>query len=391
MTVFISYARANQAVAEQLRGDVERCHREVWVDRELTGGQSWWRTILHHIRNCDVFVVALSPEWVQSRACDLELRYALALRRPVLPVMVAKIDPRLAPPAVADAQILDYLQRSPETTFALRDALDTLPSAPPLPSVPPPEPQAPISYLHNIITALNAPTLDSGNQYWLWEQLQAALGEADDDERAGLLTLVRRLRKRRDLLPQLRSGIDAVLGTEAPPGERTVPRAHPVVWPAPTPRDVPAVSRRRRTWVGAAAVFVAVVACLAVIGDKGGEWKQHAHAMTTAPPTTAPTVPDTGRPDPADPQTPGSTPPEPTCTMPDLTGFFPDEAEGALRNGAPWRGQFDDSQTAFVSDQEMEGKILDQNPPPNTNMKCDDPVAVILGVLEDIPSPTELN
>ena len=77
--------------------------------------------------------------------------------------------------------------------------------------------------------------------------------------------------------------------------------------------------------------------------------------------------------------------------MPDLTGFFPDEAEGALRNGAPWRGQFDDSQTAFVSDQEMEGKILDQNPPPNTSMKCDDPVAVILGVLEDITSPTELN
>jgi len=74
MMVFISYARANQEAADQLRADVERCHRDALVDQELTSGQAWWLAILDHIRRCELFVVVLSPQWIRSKACELELR-----------------------------------------------------------------------------------------------------------------------------------------------------------------------------------------------------------------------------------------------------------------------------------------------------------------------------
>ena len=69
MTIFISYARRDETVVQALHVDIERSRREVWYDRELEGGQSWWDTILATIRSCDLFLFVLSPDSITSRAC----------------------------------------------------------------------------------------------------------------------------------------------------------------------------------------------------------------------------------------------------------------------------------------------------------------------------------
>ncbi len=347
MTVFISYARADQAAAEQLRADVERCHRDAWVDQELTGGQSWWRAILDHIRRCDVFVVVLSPQWVRSKACDLELRYAVELGRPVLPVMVAKIDPRLAPPAVADAQIVNFLQRSPEATFALRDALDTLPAAPPLPSPLPREPAAPISYLHNVLLMLNAPALEPADQRTLWQQLRAVLEETQADDRPELLDLARRFRRRPDLLPQLGSEIDELLGSPAGP-------------PAgPSGSNAPARARSRRglLWVAAGAAAAIVVAASVWIAVAGQD-------------PAGPTTPSDG--------SRSETPRKVTFTMPSLVYSRGDDAELALRS-VGWVGRLSRGDIS-VTDQRLDGTIVTQDPHAGTEVPTDVSVTVTIGV-----------
>lgn len=410
MTVFISYARANQVVAEQLRADVERCHRSAWVDRELTGGQSWWRTILHHIREADVFVVALSPQWVHSRACDLELRYALALRRPLLPVMVARTDPRLAPPVVADAQIIDYLSRSPETTFALRDALDALPAAPPLPAPLPPEPAAPISYLHNIVVMLNAPTLDPRSQYNMWHQLRAALDEAEDDEQAELAGLGLRLRKRRDLVPALRCEIDDVLGPPTSPDLHTPPAGAPV-WTAqtqlhslplptplpapPPPAEPPARSHRWLTWAAVPAVMVLLALSVWFASTVAGNEGAGPSRQTQTPSSTTSPSPITATPPGGDGNSGntgntgrrgGKTNPPPTITMPGLAGQAPDSAEQVLR-GAGWQGGLG-VQSEQVDDPSRHGIVLHQNPGPGATLGVSDPVLVTIGeYTEPTPEP----
>ncbi len=113
MAIFISYARHDRPAVEVLARDLERTRESVWMDNELTGGQAWWDTILSQIRACDLYVLALSPESLRSRACRLELQYALAVRRPLLPVQIRDVAISTAPQAVADTQIVDYRQRTP--------------------------------------------------------------------------------------------------------------------------------------------------------------------------------------------------------------------------------------------------------------------------------------
>ena len=81
MAVFISYSRIDQATVNVLARDVEELKGNVWIDRELEGGQAWWDTILSQIRECSLFVFALSPDSLKSRFCQTELRYAVALGR----------------------------------------------------------------------------------------------------------------------------------------------------------------------------------------------------------------------------------------------------------------------------------------------------------------------
>jgi hypothetical protein len=56
--IFVSYARRDRDAVDLLLQDMRRARHDVWVDEELTGGQSWWDTILGTIRGADLFVVA---------------------------------------------------------------------------------------------------------------------------------------------------------------------------------------------------------------------------------------------------------------------------------------------------------------------------------------------
>ena len=81
MRIFVCYARKDRSAVEAMVRDLGSGRTPDWIDNELTGGQAWWDTILGQIRACDLYVLALSPESLRSRACRLELQYALAVRR----------------------------------------------------------------------------------------------------------------------------------------------------------------------------------------------------------------------------------------------------------------------------------------------------------------------
>jgi len=119
MRIFISYARQDQAAVETLNADLERARVHVWMDEELTGGESWWDTILEQIRACDLYIFGLSPDSLRSGACKAELDYAIALDRPLLPVLVRDVAIQLAHPAIARTQMVDYRKRSMDSLLAL--------------------------------------------------------------------------------------------------------------------------------------------------------------------------------------------------------------------------------------------------------------------------------
>jgi hypothetical protein len=93
MKLFISYSRDDKAwVYEFWRVLGDKANHDAWIDRRLVPAQDWWHTILDNIEGCDCFIYVLSPKSVESIYCQAELKYALALNKPILPVMLKKCD-----------------------------------------------------------------------------------------------------------------------------------------------------------------------------------------------------------------------------------------------------------------------------------------------------------
>lgn len=213
MRIFVSYARRDRGAVDALLQDIRRARHDVWVDEELTGGQSWWETILGTIRGADLFVVALSPDWLASKACAAELQYAIACNRTVLSIMVARVSPQMAPPVIADSQIVDYVERTPDAAIGLVTALSTLPAAGPLPQPPPPHPPVPMSYMNTYRERVDQLALPFQQQSLLLSELRAHL--ADDDDRDSAMELIRRLRNRGDITESIAKEIDGLVATTA--------------------------------------------------------------------------------------------------------------------------------------------------------------------------------
>src|SRR3954454_20635760 len=120
--LFVSYSRKDEAAVRKLIADLGQAHLWVWHDQELRGGDPWWQDILRRIRQCDVFLFALSKNSLTSKPCLAELSYARALGLPVLPVQVGPVgNLRLTP--VADLRVIDYRERSATSALALLDAV----------------------------------------------------------------------------------------------------------------------------------------------------------------------------------------------------------------------------------------------------------------------------
>jgi TIR domain/WD40-like Beta Propeller Repeat len=206
MRIFISYARQDQAAVEALNADLERARVQVWMDQELIGGESWWDTILEQIRSCDLYIFALSPNSLRSRACKAELDYALALSRPLLPVLIGEVPIQLAHPAIARTQMVDYRQRSMESLLALMAVVANRPPAPPLPDPLPEAPTTPMSYMNEFRELVDAPDLPYQKQSHLLLDLKGYLER--EEERDIALQLIRGLRQRPDISYSIARQID---------------------------------------------------------------------------------------------------------------------------------------------------------------------------------------
>lgn len=148
MKVFISYRSTDRALVSKLAEDLDELGHEVWFDRELSkqGGQLWWDNILTQLEACDLFVFALSDAALDSIPCQREYRYASALKKRILPVIIKK-SKRLSdlPAELRQIQFVAYEGRTRSQTMSLAGSIARLPSANPLPEPMPARPAIPIS------------------------------------------------------------------------------------------------------------------------------------------------------------------------------------------------------------------------------------------------------
>jgi phosphonate transport system substrate-binding protein len=95
MRLFISYASKDRKLVTQLHNDLSQAGHKVWYDRAPEGlrpGDDWWAEILAEIEKCDVFIFALTPASVVSKACQAEFQYALNLNKPRFSIMLKTVE-----------------------------------------------------------------------------------------------------------------------------------------------------------------------------------------------------------------------------------------------------------------------------------------------------------
>jgi hypothetical protein len=251
--VFVSYSRNNLDAVTQLVEDMNAVGIVTWHDQALTGGQRWWDNILANIRECDIFIFALSPESWDSEACKSELNYAVKLGKPILPVLVSEgININLLSPPLNEIQITDYRQRDKDAAFALLKSINTAPSATTLPDPLPTPPIVPVSYLSTLKDRIDSiEPLSPQDQVQLLFELEEELQEGRSPTETR--DLLMRLRRRDELLAKIATKIDAAL--KSPEGTAVAPVVRNIGFREGPPPSRPRQCPKCGTMVDASSMF----------------------------------------------------------------------------------------------------------------------------------------
>jgi len=212
MRIFMSYSSRNRAQVLALVADLRAMGHEVWIDQALSGGQSWWDEILTQIRACEAFVFALSPQYINSIPCQLEIDYAQKLNRLLVPVQIADVAINRLPSAVQSLQLIDCRTLDKDALIRLVRAINLLPDAPILPNPLPPPPDVPISRLAGIERDLQQDTLDYSTQDDLLARLTDTISTPEGDDARLLL---HRLRQHPQVSMRIAQQIDELLARDA--------------------------------------------------------------------------------------------------------------------------------------------------------------------------------
>jgi serine/threonine kinase PknH len=181
MALFISYSRLDKQSIDQMVNALRLIDEQVWFDEHLTGGQEWWTVILKQIRECDVFIYALSKNSQISRHCQAELQYGRTLERHILPVIVGPIDNKRVNP-VADLQMVDYTRAGFYTGVQFCLAVQRLQrDRVPLPPTFPDDPDVPYRDLRAMSALLEDRQLEPNELTQLLQKIDSAFDRDRDD------------------------------------------------------------------------------------------------------------------------------------------------------------------------------------------------------------------
>ena len=227
--MFCSYARGDAEAVRAIAIELDKLGQQVWIDQKLSGGQSWWNTILEQVRTCDCFLLALSEKSLRSKACRAELDYAYRLGRTILPVVVGPVIDALVPGYVAELHRVEA-----GDTHGLARALLSLSPTPSLPVPLPEPPPVPISYLDGLATQLDRDELTLNEQRILEADLKQRL--ENPEEREAAIVLLRRLRQHPSITEFVAREVEADLASVVPP---PIPDPAPIPIPDPIPDPIP--------------------------------------------------------------------------------------------------------------------------------------------------------
>lgn len=251
MAVFLSYAREDKEIATQLYEELIELRGDVFMDREIKGGQDWWDAICDSVETTELFVLVVSEASIHSEACQSELTYALATQRPILPVAVGGMPLDDLPVEIKRFHVLQYDPDSKDSYREIVKALTAAGEAPPTPDPLPERPVMPESYADRYRRTIGGASIALDDQVALFAVLRSHVD--DPRRRADALSLITELRARRDLAVGVAEEIDNFMAAQA---LLTAAAEEPEEDRPPPPAATLVVQRLKQTYLGRLAGIV---------------------------------------------------------------------------------------------------------------------------------------
>ena len=89
---FVAYSRENSDFTLGLADSLRRTGLELWIDRDIGGGERWDDSIEAAISRCRGLVVILTPQAIRSNNVKDEVNFALDKGKRIIPVPASKCE-----------------------------------------------------------------------------------------------------------------------------------------------------------------------------------------------------------------------------------------------------------------------------------------------------------
>jgi len=99
---FISYSRRDKDFVTRLYNALAGRSKEAWVDWEgIMPGEDWLRKIYSAIEAANAVIVVLSPDWISSETCGLEIAHTGRCNKRVIPIVYRDVNAHEIPNVAA--------------------------------------------------------------------------------------------------------------------------------------------------------------------------------------------------------------------------------------------------------------------------------------------------
>ena len=102
--IFFSYCHINKSQITQIADTLDKDGYRIWYDKSLEAGSAFDDVIAEHISASSVFVLFLSNNYLDSKYCNMELKYAMEKGCTCIAVHLEHVDFRKNPEMQRDLQ-----------------------------------------------------------------------------------------------------------------------------------------------------------------------------------------------------------------------------------------------------------------------------------------------
>jgi tetratricopeptide (TPR) repeat protein len=146
--IFISHSSLDQKAADDIKSELaklgfERVFLDIDKDGGIAAGENWEKRLYEEIARCHAVALVLTPSWLASKWCFVELAQARALGKVILPIICEPLGGHTILPDVQAVDLLDWNeaglerleQRLQAITHDLARGFTLDPDRPPYPGI----------------------------------------------------------------------------------------------------------------------------------------------------------------------------------------------------------------------------------------------------------------